>query len=784
MLMICSNVKFRFAITMLMRFAIAVVALIAVFALIAANQTTHGAIQRDLFEVTKVDNSTSLGSAVEAPEVNTADKIFQLTPDNERSNVGLVVRSVRRQNPQSPAELARALSTLIDVEAWADAKVYLDQLSKVVMNDKELYDLYKIRGAEFFYILHSVEQLSPDSQRLAKRVLGAAKNYATSDARIRLLVKTLADPDIHVRSDAFRKIKQVGPSAYAAMLEVFGDAAQSDLWPGVRGAVRRLGDDATDILVAGATCGNRQIEVESYYGLANLGTTEAIDLISFLYLSPKTPQNVKTFAEQRLKKYFGGPIDRASLIGNLNRKANQNLRGKRKNISSQAKVSAWQYQAASNKFKSNRVSLVVASRIRAASMAQLLVEIDPVNHQNRELFLLASIESAKKQAGPDTPIDAKAVLKQLGNPRASELNRLLTEALEREIIPASIGICELLKALNDATVLYSDKGGNSPLVKAVLSGERYLQFAALDAIAALDPTTAYPGSSYVVDLAAFIGKTVGQQQVLVGHYGSSDSRTFEGIVSAAGVKVESVRNGLEFYNAATGSPDWKLLLLTDNMLRPRFGQVIQQLRADWRTRYLPIGVVVSNEKNRLIVQRLAQSDPLIRIIDLNFDTQIVNSQLAFFEDLSASWELTDSSRVIHAAVATQWLVKLANDRQRYGFYNLRKHEDSVYRMLYVAGKTRQAMGIAAKLGTARAQRELVNYASQNGQDLDSRQAAVEGFAAAVKEFGVLLTTDEIRLQYRRYNSSVTQSKEVQAVFGSMLDTIEKKTTHMAKADQQ
>ena len=758
--------------------------MLAAFAItVASNQTTHGVIFQDNpFAAAEEDDSTSIGSAAVAPDTDTAEKVFELTIDNEQSNIGLVVRSIRRQDPQTPAELAQAISSLIDVQAWVDARVYLNQLSKVVMNDKELYDLYTDRGAEFFYILHSVEQLSPDSQRLAKRVLSAAKNYATSDARIQSLVKTLADPNINVRSTAFRKIKQVGPQGYAAMLEVFGDEKLKDLWPGVRGAVRRLEDDATEILVAGATCGNPQIEVESYYGLANLGTNEAIDLISFLYLSPKTPQNVKTFAQRRLREYFGGSIDRSSLIANLSRKANLNLRGRRKSTSSDARVSVWQYQAASNKFESTRVSLVVASRIRAASQAQLLFEIDPYNIQNRELFLLASIESAKKLAGPDTPIDAKAVLKKLGNPGASELNRLLSESLSREIIPASIGICELLKELDDSNVLYSGQGGNCPLVKCILSGERYLQFAALDAIAGLDPKMPYAGSSYVVDLAAFIGNTQGQQKVLVGHYGSADSRTFEGIVSGTGAKVESVRNGLEFYKAATGSPDWKLLLLTDNMLRPRFNQVIQQLRADWRTRYLPIGVVVSSEQNRLIVQRLAKSDPLIRIIDLNFNTQIVNSQLALFEGLSSSWELTDSSRVIHAAVATQWLAKLSSNRERYGFYNLRKHEDSVYRMLYVAGRTRQATDIAAKLGTARAQRELVNYASQNGQDLDSRQAAVDAFSAAVKEHGVLLTTDEIRLQYSRYNSSATQTKEVQAIFGAMLDAIEKKSPRVAKAE--
>jgi hypothetical protein len=220
--MICSNVKFRFAISTL------VVFLIAIVAPTAANQTVHGAIVQDnpFGGVRSVDLSTTATS-----ESEEAEKVFQLTADNERSSIGLVVRSVRRQDPQTPAELTQALSSLIDVEAWVDAKVYLEKLSKVAMNDKELFDLYTQRGAEFFYILHSVEQLAPESQRLAKRVLGTAKSYATSESRIQTLVKTLADPDINVRSAAFQKLKQIGPAGYVAMLEIFGHTKQTDLWP-------------------------------------------------------------------------------------------------------------------------------------------------------------------------------------------------------------------------------------------------------------------------------------------------------------------------------------------------------------------------------------------------------------------------------------------------------------------------------------------------------------------------------------------------------------------------
>ena len=699
---------------------------------------------------------------------------FVLTPANEKSPTGLVVRAVRQQDPQTPGELTRAVESLINVSAWADAKVYLQRLAEAVMSDRELYMLYKSRGAEFFYVLHSIDEMAPESQRFAKRVLNAARNYSTSEVRIQKLVTTLADPDINVRSGAFRKIKLVGPKAYAAMLEVFGDQSRSELWPGVRGAVRRLSADATDLLIVGATCGNRQIEVESYFGLANLNTEKAIDLISYLFLAPQTPGNVKTFAETRLKRYFDGTIDRAALIADLNAKAHQNLRARQKSIRTNAQVNVWQYDSKNNKFQFQPVSLDIAGRIEAARVARLLAEIEPQNLRNRKLFLLTGIESAKKQVGPDGILDSQAVLKELGNPSASELNDLLTESLQKNITVASIGICELLKELGDASVLQTGNQGlrSSPLVRCVLSGERYLQFAALDAIAGLDPTSPYPGSSHVLQLAAFLSQTRGRQRVLVGHYASADSRTFEGTVAATGTQVEIARNGLEFYNMAIGNPDWNLLLVTDNMLRPKFSHVVQQLRADWRTRFLPIGVVVSNERNRQIVQRLAQADPLTKVFELNFDAQNVNSQLASFDGLSTSWELTDSSRVIHAAVASRWLGKLAADSQRYGFYNLQKHEDTIYRMLYIDGKADQASRMAAQMGTARAQRELLNFANQSGLSLSDRQSAVQGFTTAVKGFGLLLTSQEIRQQYLQRESSTVSPAEVQAIFNDLIATIE------------
>ena len=63
-------------------------------------------------------------------------------------------------------------------------------------------------------------------------------------------------------------------------------------------------------------------------------------------------------------------------------------------------------------------------------------------------------------------------------------------------------------------------------------------------------------------------------------------------------------------------------------------------------------------------------------------------------------------------------------------------------------------------------------ASQPGRPLAHRQAAAAGFAQAVERRGIMLTSDEILIQYDKYNRSRIQDAETQQVLASILDAIE------------
>jgi hypothetical protein len=99
-------------------------------------------------------------------------------------------------------------------------------------------------------------------------------------------------------------------------------------------------------------------------------------------------------------------------------------------------------------------------------------------------------------------------------------------------------------------------------------------------------------------------------------------------------------------------------------------------------------------------------------------------------------------------------------------------------VLVALGNPRLAMKAVAFLGTcnsAESQRALVEVVARSTAPLDLRTAAVAAFRENTRKHGILLTTDEIRQQYRRYNESENGDAQTQKLLGLILDCLEAPT---------
>jgi hypothetical protein len=155
--------------------------------------------------------------------------------------------------------------------------------------------------------------------------------------------------------------------------------------------------------------------------------------------------------------------------------------------------------------------------------------------------------------------------------------------------------------------------------------------------------------------------------------------------------------------------------------------------------------------------------------------------------LSGQQLVSYDERLDQASRALDHLRNLGKHPELYHFYDLQRQVPAALTALDTPQLAAKAAELLGMIGSTKAQRSLVNLASQRTRPLTERQAAVKAFTQAVEEHGVLLTRDEILLQYDRYNASEFLDADTQQVLGGILDAIEapdRAAKAQGEADQQ
>lgn len=691
------------------------------------------------------------------------------TPILNETSTDLIVRSVAQSNPTTPESLAKAIVVMVDLERFDEANRYLGSLAAIELDGAASYQLNDAIGPEFFYMAARLDELQPAGREFTKRVFAAAKEFANSPSRIDSLVQQLAQSNVMLRSEAFAKLRRIGSRAAATIIETFADESRRDEFAGLRGALYNFGDSATGPLLGAADSSNPVVQLEAIRGLAKQDSNEAIDVLTRAWLAADVAPAVKAVAENRLLQP-GTNVDQSQIEARLADRIESFLAGRRTSSDSLlGEVTFWKWNADANSLESFTTSSDVAARVRAARLAETLYAIDPNSARHRELYLLTKLESAKRIVGPSKSIDVDSFLESTDALTAFEVERLLSRCIELDLIPAATGCCEVLKQIGDESQIVS--GTRTPLINAMLAGDRHLQFAALDAIIKIDPKTAYAGSSYVGELAAYLASSRFKKEIVIGHIRNDLAQVYLTKLSTAGFAGDSAMTSRELFEIATSDPDVAIIFISDTLTQPTYQGLVQQLRSHWKTRRIPIGLLARDSDRLLTISRHTQHVDRLLTFPKTQNGVAINSQASQLEKLTSPWSVSSDDRYRHAAKSVAWLDRISRDRV-YDFYNLRAHQDRLLGLLYHPEFTPAAARILASQPTRRAQNALVGFVSQNDLPLEARQAVADAFEAAVDRAGTMLTTNEIELQYDRYNASESQSAETQALLGRVLDVIE------------
>ncbi|MFV1968858.1 MAG: hypothetical protein ACC628_25855, partial [Pirellulaceae bacterium] len=422
------------------------------------------------------------------------------------------------------------------------------------------------------------------------------------------------------------------------------------------------------------------------------------------------------------------------------------------------------------RFDVRMASLWVAGRI-----ATDLYTISPENAEIHRLYLTALLELAKTTAGLDLPLPANDQGEHpiVGSASAEVVEGVLAVALDEGFTAAAIGALEALSDIGDAGLLYSTDGRPREVVMALRHLDRRVRFAAAAAIMKWDPQQPFAGSSYLPEALAYFARTAGTRRVLVGHPRTGQAQTVAGMLNELGFEADTAATGRHVFRAAVGNPDYEFVLLSDALDYPPVEEVIQQLRRDPNTAALPVGVM-SREMNFGRLDRITESDPLAMTFPRPHDLASVALQARRLLALAGIGLVDSDWRLRQALAALDYLGRLAEDRQRYRFYDVLAQQDALAQALNYSRLSSQAARVLGYLGSPQAQRMLVTLASQKSRRLPERESAAGAFHEAVGRRGLLLSRNEILLQYDRYNRGAPLDQDTQRVLGAILDTIEKK----------
>ncbi|MEA1951055.1 MAG: hypothetical protein U9N87_06700 [Planctomycetota bacterium] len=724
---------------------------------------------------------TVYASAAEPDEPNAPNATAKAKPKTLSPSVQAVVAT----NPRTPADWARAASLVAELDAPELAKSYLKKILDANPDQRQLRELADRFSGAMFVKMASNPALAPEAGQLADKIIAAVEKQRNDPGRIDALIKQLADksPDKHFR--AMEDLLSTGSAVVEPLIRVLADPARAAEQAAVRQTLARMGSDATRPLIALLESGDAALTSQAARALGETGSKNATVYLLAPCASPESPAAVRSAAAAALLDIVGavpGPEQAARI---LSKQAREYYDGRLNlNADENGRVTVWHWDVAKKRAMPKTYPAEEAAVVLADRLAGEALLVSPGERELRTLRLATMLEKAAYAAGIDTPLTVKAgtataAAAEFGPGELLQIVRQSTTTGQAPKHPAATAAAlQLLGQIGSADKLLYGISSPGALARAAHSPDARVRMAAAEAIIALTPQRPFAGSSYVLDALKFAAATSGKRRVMLAGPSTERSRYIAGYLAALGYRVETAANGQQMLQDLAKSSDYEIVLMDIDIQLPTPEILIQQMRHDWRTASLPVGVLAGTD-NFERAKHITRNDPLAEAFVPPHDKKSAAWQIEQLESLLGSRRVPFELRQKQAAAALTRLALMAAENN--DVFNISQAQASALASLYAPGLGPKAAEVLSTIGRRDSQRALLDLAGRTTQPPALRMAALVEFRKSVQRHGILLTTGDIKKQYERYNQSEHQDAATQKILGQILDCIETPTkTEKAK----
>jgi len=642
------------------------------------------------------------------------------------------------KEPETPAELWEAIDYLTRTGQPKQAVPYLEKFSKAEVDDATLVDLRDRYGPGSFLRLADDPATKPYAEPLTKKLADASIRRAADPERIRKYIPALTESN-REQDYAVSRLRESGPYAVPPLVEAIN--AEPITSPNRALLVRnagRLDEASVPAWIAVLDSSDPNLAADAATILGWIGDRRAVPFLTYPAVSADSPLNVKTAADQAIARLTGRtaaeqPRSPARVLidaANGYARHQYDMPGET--------VLVWNWDDA------KKIPVPVAAKasdvdaIFGLKLARQALALDPSSRVAKAALVGLSLQKAIDRVGfTNFPAQDQATFAMALSAGPEVLTDVLRAAIADGRTDQAAAAASALGKTTDPKLL-AGTGRPHPLVEALSTPGRRLQFAAAKALVDLTPTGPFPGSSRVVPTLARFVVNQGTPRAIVIDGNPTRGAIAAGLLKELGYASTLETAGDKGFLAATESADVELILVSHDLPRTPWSliDVLTNLRGDARTANLPLYVYGPHSLDYTRPE-LLRNFPGVKYLIYGDDRALFERQLG-----EAKSKLTDEERSARAKDAAELLARIASRPAGPFAADLANVEPSLASALGAPGVDASISTALADVPNPSAQRSLADAVLDGSRDGAFRRQSAEKLARSIQRFGPMLTSDQ------------------------------------------
>ena len=713
-------------------------------------------------------NGSGFGGFGAAPAAGTSAPADAAAPSQglDLNDPDPLVRIVRSNPPESPSELADAITWMTRIKRWDEVGRLLTDLSTKNWTQTQLAELSRSAGSAMWIRLRGMDDvLSGEQLQTVAQILEAPAKIASSPGWLDGWIAKLASNSPGERQLAQLRLQDGNRAAIKRLVDnLVGGSSSVDAKTLVQ-TLRLFGQDGVDALRAACSIPEPSKAHRVILGLAEFPKSGFSAELGAALHSTKYSQEQRDALKKSLATIYDR-VPKANAVSEYLSAKYENALGDYQAARLSGKdIQDWNWAPSADGQSIQAVQSTVANRklSKLARLAQLRLQLGDMPASQRASCVASVLQHAyQANSGLNDTVDAQALFGSAASLNTQDLEEVFDAATDMDFHGAALRALQLAASVNLPSVTFFSN---------LLTDSRpIIRYSALAELSKLDPKEPYGGEGAAVRTALEMNHLGSGPHALIVGLRSELLQVAQQQIQQFTAADVTVANSAQAALLELNSGDpVELIFVVDRVNDQSLFELIQRLRNSKRGHAVPIAVLTdqlyAHERSLISTQGGVLSSVMSRD-----PSQMKRILQKMYLELDTE-PMTAEDRSALALEAGRFITTISSQPEQYPFYQLGQLHTQI---VASAANLDQAseVKVLAGMSTKASQEQLLKKAINSRLGTEIVNQAANGFSESVKRNGMLLGRITVENAYDDYNRLAPNDPTVARALGHILDVME------------